>query len=312
MRLQPVLTQLDGIYEVLFVDDGSNDRSASMLSVACQGNPNYRLIRLGRNFGHQIAISAGMDLAQGDATIIMDADLQDPPEVVLQMIAEWKKGFELVYGKRLQRDGETIFKRVTAFLFYRTLGYLSEIQIPVDVGDFRLIDRAALLAFRSMREHHRYVRGMFAWVGFSQTAVEFVRPQRFAGVTKYPFRKMIALAKDGLLGFSTKPLRLALKLGFMTSGLASLYALYAIGLKLTGRFVVTGWTSMAVMVTFLGGVQLIVLGILGEYIGRIHEEVKGRPLYIVKELHGFRGKLIPESHALFVGQAEGILRAHSQ
>ncbi len=193
---------------------------------------------------------------------------------------------------------------MSAFLFYRLLGTLSEIQIPTDVGDFRLIDRGALIAFRAMREHHRYVRGMFAWVGFRQTAVEFVRPQRFAGVTKYPFRKMLALAKDGLLGFSTKPLQLATKLGFVTSSLAVLYSLYAIIHKLTGGYTVTGWTSMAVVVTFLGGMQLVVLGILGEYIGRVHEEVKGRPLYIIKELHGFTDPVRERKHALFVGQAE--------
>jgi dolichol-phosphate mannosyltransferase len=286
-RMQAILSQLDGSSEVILVDDGSRDGSDLLMLELHSKDPRFKNLCLSRNFGHQVAISAGMDHSQGQATIIMDADLQDPPEVVLEMVSKWKEGYEVVYGVRRQREKETFFKKCTATLFYRILRKVSEIQIPSDVGDFRLVDRKALNAFLQLKEKSRYVRGMFSWIGFKQIPVYYVRQGRFAGETKYPFRKMLKLAKDGIISFSSAPLKLALHLGFIISGVAFLTGVWAILLKVTGQYTVTGWTSLAVMVAFLGGTQLIVIGILGEYISRIHDEVKGRPLYYVREARGF-------------------------
>jgi dolichol-phosphate mannosyltransferase len=286
-RITAILTQLGETSEVILIDDGSRDGSYASMIELSQKDQRFKVIRLSRNFGHQIAISAGMDHATGSATIIMDADLQDPPEVVLQMVDKWKEGYEVVYGVRQLREKETFFKKITAAVFYRLLRNLSEVQIPADVGDFRLVDRKALDAFLALKEKNRYVRGMFSWIGFKQIPVYYVRHGRHAGETKYPLRKMLKLAKDGIISFSSAPLKLALHLGFLISGLAFLTGVWAILLKVTGQYTVTGWTSLAVMVAFLGGTQLIVIGILGEYISRIHDEVKGRPLYFVCEARGF-------------------------
>jgi dolichol-phosphate mannosyltransferase len=244
-------------------------------------------VQLARNFGHQIAITAGMDFASGQAVVIMDADLQDPPEVVLEMAKRWREGYEVVYSIRDEREGETWFKLFTASAFYRLLRRMAELDIPSEVGDFRLVDRKALDAFKTMREKSRYVRGMFSWIGFKQIGVNYKRPPRFAGTTKYPLRKMMKLALDGIVGFSTVPLRLALNVGFVVVGLSFLAGVTAVVLKLTGHFVVQGWVSLVVLISFLGGLNLLLMGVMGEYIGRIFEEVKNRPVYFVRDLQGF-------------------------
>jgi dolichol-phosphate mannosyltransferase len=249
----------------------------------------FKVLRLSRNFGHQIAITAGMDVAAGDAVIVMDADLQDPPEVVLEMAARWREGFDVIYGVREGRLGDTRFKKTTASAFYRLLRRISNIDVPLDVGDFRLVDRRALEAFKAMRETNRYVRGMFSWIGFRQVGVSFRRNERFAGDTKYPLTKMLKFATDGVVSFSAAPLRLALNLGFAVSALSFVFGLVALVFKLAGLYSIPGLASIAVFVAFLGGMQLLVLGLMGEYIARIHDEVKDRPLYIVRDAHGFQG-----------------------
>jgi glycosyltransferase involved in cell wall biosynthesis len=285
-RMVTVLDQLGSLAEVILIDDGSRDNSFALMLGITQKDPRFKAIQFARNFGHQIAITAGMDAALGDATIVMDADLQDPPEVVLQMIEKWREGFEIVYAVRSDREGETLFKKLTATLFYRALKAVTDVDIPLDVGDFRLVDRKALEAFKSLRENNRFVRGMFSWIGFRQTGVKFQRAERYAGTTKYPFRKMWKLAMDGVISFSTAPLRLALNIGFLVSVLSFLLGFAAILSKIAGWYTVPGWASVMVVTSFLGGVQLIVLGFLGEYIGRIHDEVKDRPLYIVRRAVG--------------------------
>ena len=287
-RIDALMDKLDGPAETIFVDDGSTDCSSIVLEAKARDDHRCRYIGLTRNFGHQMAITAGMDAAKGDAVVVMDADLQDPPEVVLDMIAKWKEGYHIVSGRRLARDGESAFKRWTADMFYRLLGRVSAIEIPSDVGDFRLIDRQALDAFRAMPEHDRFVRGMFAWLGFRAAEVAFRRPPRAAGETKYPLRKMLRLAVNGVIGFSDAPLRLAIWAGMSVSGLALLYGLYVIGLSLSGSSsLVTGWSSTIVIVSFLCGINMLMTGIVGLYVGRIHAEVKGRPLYVVGRRIGF-------------------------
>lgn len=283
-RLCEFLADLNAESEVILIDDGSRDRSLEIMIDISKRDPRLKIVEFSRNFGHQIAITAGMDYATGDAIIIMDADLQDPPEVVREMIEKWKEGYEIVYGIREEREGQTWFKRVTAAGFYRLLRRLTDLNLPVDVGDFRLVDRKALDAFKSLRERSRYVRGLFCWVGFKHTGVRYKRAARFAGETKYPFRKMLKLATDGVVSFSTFPLRLALNAGFWIAGLSFVAGIWAIVDKLTGRYVVPGWVSTMVAVAFLGGIQLVILGIMGEDIGRIYEEVKARPLYIVRSV----------------------------
>lgn len=285
-QLRALMDRLDGPAEVVLVDDGSSDDSYPMMVDISGRDERFRVVHLSRNFGHQIATTAGLDLAVGRAVVIMDADLQDPPEVVLEMAAKWREGFDIVYGQRQERKGETWFKRVTASMFYRVLRGLTDVDIPAEVGDFRLIDRGALEAYKAMRENNRYLRGMFSWVGYKQTGVSYVRAPRFAGTTKYPLRKMLRLAANGIVSFSHVPLRFALILGVVVAGLSFLVGVYAVLVKLFGQ-TVHGWTSIVVPIAFLGGVQLIVLGMMGAYIGRIYDEVKHRPLYIVRNLHGF-------------------------
>jgi glycosyltransferase involved in cell wall biosynthesis len=285
-RLDALMDGLDGPAETIFVDDGSTDCSSIVLRARANDDPRYRYIKLTRNFGHQIAITAGMDVASGQAVIVMDADLQDPPEVVQDMIVRWKEGYEVVYARRASREGDSAFKRWSAAVFYKLLGRLSSVDIPQDVGDFRLVDRRVVDVFRSMPEQDRFVRGMFAWLGFRQTAVDFHRPERAAGVTKYPLWKMLRLAVNGLIGFSDAPLKMAIWLGLAVSTMALLFGLYAIERYLTND-VVTGWTSTVVIVSFLCGVNLLMTGIMGLYIGRIHAEVKRRPLYVVEQRAGF-------------------------
>lgn len=284
-RMTQVVESLDGPSEVIMVDDGSQDGSTPLIQEICERDQRFKSIHLARNFGHQVAISAGMDHATGQATIVMDADLQDPPEVVHKMIEKWKEGYEVVYAVREERQGETWFKKLTARAFYRLLGRMTDLDIPVDVGDFRLIDRKALDAFLSLRETNRYVRGMFSWVGFKQIGVHYERQARHSGETKYPIKKMLKLAIDGIVSFSNRPLNFALKLGFAISGIAFLIGVWAIYQHFAGE-TIRGWTSQAVISAFIGGTQLIVLGIMGEYVGRIYEEVKNRPLYLVSRKMG--------------------------
>jgi glycosyltransferase involved in cell wall biosynthesis len=287
-RLDQLMQELDGAAETIFVDDGSSDCSSIILRSKAKDDPRYRYLRLSRNFGHQVAITAGMDAAAGDAVIVMDADLQDPPEVVGQMIERWKEGYEVVYGRRLSREGESRFKQWTASLFYRLLGRLSSVDIPRDTGDFRLVDRKALEAFLAMPEQDRFVRGMFAWVGFRQTEVAFHRLPRLAGQTKYPLWKMMRLAVTGMIGFSDAPLRLAIWGGFAVSAFAVLFGASVVIDWLAGDpNLVVGWASTIVIVSFLSGINMIMTGIMGLYVGRIYAEVKRRPLYIVSEKVGF-------------------------
>lgn len=286
-RLEKLLATLDAPAEAIFVDDGSRDTSSIILEAKAKHDPRFRFIRLSRNFGHQIAITAGMDAASGDAIVVMDADLQDPPEVIGEMIARWKEGYEIVQARRLSRDGESTFKKKTASIFYRLLGKLSSIDIPRDVGDFRLIDRKVLEAFQAMPERDRFVRGMFAWLGFKQCEVAFHRPARAAGETKYPFFKMLRLAVNGVVSFSDAPLKLAIWAGAAVSMLAVLYGLYAIATGLFTDHAVRGWTSTVVIVSFLCGLNMLLTGMVGLYVGRIYSEVKQRPLYVVAKRAGF-------------------------
>ncbi|HEY1703169.1 MAG TPA: glycosyltransferase family 2 protein [Trebonia sp.] len=286
-RLQGIMDKLDGPAEVVLVDDGSADLSFKRAKDAREADPRFKLIRFSRNFGHQLAITAGMDATSGDAVIVMDADLQDPPEIIVDMIAKWREGYEVVYARRARREGERLFKTATAAAFYGLLHRISETDTQVDVGDFRLVDRKALNAFLAMRENNRYVRGMFSWIGFRQTDVSYVRDARHAGETHYTMRKMLKLASNGILGFSTAPLRLALGTGMFLAAISVLYGLAAIALKLAAVPLVPGYASLLVAVTFLAGIQLMVLGVTGLYIGRIYDEVRGRPLYIVRESYGF-------------------------
>jgi polyisoprenyl-phosphate glycosyltransferase len=286
-RLDALLDRLDGSGEAIFVDDGSTDTTSIVLAAKARDDRRYRYIGLSRNFGHQIAITAGMEAARGDAIVVMDADLQDPPEVVDEMIARWHEGNDIVYARRLSRAGESSFKRLSARLFYRLLGRLSAIDIPYDAGDFRLIDRKVLEAFLDMPERDRFVRGMFAWLGFRQAEVAFHRPPRFAGTTKYPLAKMLRLAINGVIGFSDAPLRLAIWIGLAVSCLALAYGLYVVGLWALHRELVPGWSSTIVVVSFLCGINMLLTGIVGLYVGRIHAEVKRRPLYVVGRRVGF-------------------------
>ena len=285
-RVTEVFEKLDGSYEILYVNDGSRDRSLELLRGIVKTDKNVRVLNFSRNFGHQPAVSAGMDAAQGDAVIIIDADLQDPPEVILQMVEKWKEGFDVVYGKRLKRKGETFFKKFTAKMFYRTLNSLTDVDMPVDTGDFRLIDRKVCEVFKNLTERNRYIRGLVSWAGFKQTAVEYVREERFAGETKYPLSKMLKLAKDGITSFSLKPLKLAMYLGFLISALSFIYLIVVLFLKIFGA-TVSGWASSMSVMLFFDGVILIILGILGEYVGRIYDEAKNRPLYILQEKLGY-------------------------
>lgn len=285
-RLAHLLERLDGSAEVILVDDGSQDDSFTKMVELSLRDPRFKVLQLSRNFGQQAAITAGIDFARGNAVIIMDADLQDPPELVLTMAERWREGFEVVYAVRRERRGERWSKRLTAALFYRVLRRLSDVEIPGSVGDFRLVDRKAVDAYRSMRESDRFVRGMFSWIGFKQIGVPYERAERVAGETKYPLSKMVNFALDGIVGFSKAPLRFALGFGFVVSVLAFLVGFGAIVVKLVGAFTVPGWASLFVVSSFLGGVQLIVLGVVGEYVGRIYEETKRRPLYIVNRAAG--------------------------
>jgi dolichol-phosphate mannosyltransferase len=283
-RAAGALSTLPGFdYEIIFVDDGSRDDSYGQLAELSRQDPSVRVLKFSRNFGHQIAITAGLDHARGDCVVVIDSDLQDPPEVIPRMIEQWRLGFDVVYGVRAERDGEGTMKLLTASAFYRVLNRLTSLQIPADVGDFRLMSRRAVDELKQLREKDRFVRGLVSWIGFNQTGVAYHRDKRYAGETKYPYRKMIKFAFDGITSFSTVPLKLATWSGYGASLLAFLY-LASVFVQWLFGITVEGWATIMVALLFLGGVQLICLGILGEYLGRIFNEVKRRPMYVVEEV----------------------------
>lgn len=271
-------------YELVFVNDGSKDRTLEILEQIAKEDNHVKVLSFSRNFGHQVAVSCGIDYAKGDALVIIDADLQDPPELIPDMIKLWEQGYEVVYGKRKKRHGETKFKLFTAKMFYKVLDHLSEVHIPRDTGDFRLIDRKVADVLRGLSEHNRFLRGLVAWSGFNQIPLEYVRDERFAGEAKYPLKKMIRFALDGIISFSAKPLKLITGIGFFSVGIALVIMIYAlISFIFPNIETVPGWTSIMITVSFIGGVQLISIGILGEYIARMYDESKNRPLYIVSQ-----------------------------
>ena len=282
-RVSEVMDTTGEPWELVMVDDGSTDGSTDMILELGKRDKRVRPVIFARNFGHQIAITAGWDYARGDAVVIIDADLQDPPELVLEMAKKWKEGYEVVYAVRAEREGESWFKLWTASLFYRIIYRITDVKIPLDTGDFRLMDRKVVNVLKSMRERHRFPRGMSAWVGFKQIGVEYKRAARTAGETKYPFRKMFRLALNAITGFSYFPLQVATYIGFFSAGVAAIAIPVVIYMRVTGSQAFFGQATTLIAVLFLGGVQLISLGILGEYIGRLYDEAKGRPLYIVRE-----------------------------
>ena len=286
-RLHSVMEQLDGDVELILIDDGSRDRSLRMMRELHHHDSRVRYLSLARNFGHQIAVTAGLNFVQSKCIIVMDADLQDPPELILTMIDKWREGYQVVYAQRISRQKEGLIKRFTAYLFYRILRRLAKVDIPVDTGDFCLMDRQVVDILNSMPERNRYIRGLRAWVGFSQTSVLFERSPRFAGDVKYTFGKSLSLAIDGIISFSTVPLRLATYLGIISATIAIVMILLVLYWRIfTPVSQLIGYTLITISMFFLGSVQLISIGILGEYIGRIYEEVKGRPLYTLKETGG--------------------------
>lgn len=287
MALCSALDDLDA--ELIFIDDGSTDSTRALLSRYAADDHRIRLICLARNFGHQIAVTAGLDASRGDAVVVLDADLQDPPEVVRDMVAKWREGFDVVYGTRSQRHGEAPFKLFTARCFYRLLNRLSEMPIPLDTGDFRLMSRPVVDTLRAMPERDRFIRGLVSWAGFRQTGLTYRRAGRFAGQSSYSLSAMTGLALDGILSFSRKPLRLSLWLGVLLAAISLPMLAYALGLRLFSAQPADTSAPLLLTIVLLGGVQLITVGILGEYIGRIYRELKQRPLYVVEKYQGFEG-----------------------
>jgi polyisoprenyl-phosphate glycosyltransferase len=283
-RVREVMDSTGEIWELIMVDDGSTDGSTNLIQELAKQDPRLRPVIFARNFGHQIAVTAGWDYSCGQAVVVIDADLQDPPEVILDMIEKWREGYEVIYAVRTEREGESWFKLFTASLFYRLIYRITDVDIPLDTGDFRLLDRKVVNVLNQMRERHRFPRGMSAWVGFRQIGVPYRRAARLSGETKYPFRKMFRLAINAITGFSYFPLQVATYMGFISAGLSILAIPIVIGLRIWGSDEpLLGQATTLIAVLFLGGVQLISLGILGEYIGRLYDEAKGRPLYIVRE-----------------------------
>jgi len=284
-RLTSVMEGFGEPYELLFINDGSRDRTGEILRELCKSDRRVKLIDFARNFGHQIAITAGMDYAAGECMVIIDGDLQDPPELIPDMIKLWRQGYEVGYGKRLSREGETFFKKFTAKCFYRILRRMTDVDIPVDTGDFRLIDRKVSEALKQLPERNRYFRGLMSWVGYKQVAIEFQRSERFAGETKYPLKKMIKLAMDGIMSFSYKPLKIATYVGSIISFVSFFYLIAVLVQRIFWpESVQSGWASLIAVSLFFNGIILLILGIIGEYIGRIYDEAKGRPLYIISRL----------------------------
>ena len=282
-RVKETMDQTGETWELIMVDDGSTDGSTDEIRKLASLDGRVRPVIFVRNFGHQIAVTAGLDYANGQAVVVIDADLQDPPEVILDLIARWKEGYEVVYAQRAEREGETWFKLLTASIFYRLIYRITDVKIPMDTGDFRLMDRKVVDVMCEMRERHRFLRGMSSWVGFKQAGVAYKRAARYSGVTKYPFKKMIKFASDAITSFSYFPLQVAMYLGFISAGISIIAIPVVVILRIAGVHAFAGQASTLIAVLFLGGVQLISLGILGEYIGRIYDEAKGRPLYIVRE-----------------------------
>lgn len=281
-RVTAVMDKNDEPWELILVDDGSTDGSTEKILQLAQEDSRVRPVIFARNFGHQIAITAGWDFARGQAIVIIDADLQDPPEMILELAAKWKEGYEVVYAVRAEREGETWFKKLTSSLFYRLIYRITDVKIPLDTGDFRLMDRKVVDVLKQMPERHRFPRGMSAWVGFRQIGVAYKRAARYGGVTKYPFQKMLKLALNAITSFSYFPLQVATFFGFFSAGLAILAIPVVVYIRMAGIPQLTGQATTLIAVLFLGGVQLISLGILGEYVGRLYDEAKGRPLYIVR------------------------------
>jgi len=282
-RVREVMETLGEDWELILVDDGSTDGSTDIIQDLAKKDSHVRPVIFARNFGHQIALTAGLDYSRGEAVIVMDADLQDPPEVFPELIGKWREGYEVVYAVRKHRQGETFFKKLTASLFYRLINRITDVNLPLDAGDFRLLDRKVVDTLNRMREKHRFPRGMTVWVGFRQVGVPYERAVRFAGETKYPFSKMFRLAINAITSFSYFPLQLATYFGFICAGVSALAILIVIALRLAGNQAFFGQASTLIAVLFLGGVQLISLGIIGEYLGRLYDEARGRPLYIVRE-----------------------------
>jgi len=282
-RIKDVMETTGKEWELVLVDDGCTDGSTEKIRELAAADEHVRPVIFARNFGHQIAVTAGLDYARGEAIVIIDADLQDPPEVILELAKKWQEGYEVVYAIRAEREGESWFKKFTAALFYRIIFRITDVKIPLDTGDFRLLDRKVVDVMNSMRERHRFLRGMASWVGFRQIGVEYKRAARHAGVTKYPFRKMLALALNAITSFSYFPLQVATYVGFFSAGIAILAIPVVVIMRMTGSQAFFGQATTLISVLFLGGVQLISLGVLGEYIGRLYDEAKGRPLYIVRE-----------------------------
>ena len=286
-RLLTALAPLNTEFEIVYVDDGSTDGTATILYELSASDSRVRVVRFARNFGHQMAVTAGIDHSRGDAVVLIDADLQDPPEVIPRMVDLWREGYQVVYGVRRHRPGETIIKRSSAAAFYRMINLMSDVPIPLDTGDFRLMDRCVADVLRDMPEQHRFIRGMVSWVGFKQCPIYYERSPRFAGESKYPFTKMVRFALDGVTSFSTVPLRWATWMGLVSAGISVLGIIYAFVTRLMTNSWVPGWAAMFVAVLFVGGIQLLSLGAIGEYVGRIYSEAKARPLYIVAERLGF-------------------------
>jgi polyisoprenyl-phosphate glycosyltransferase len=291
-RLSAVFPKLDGAAEVIFVDDGSTDLSYPLMLELRSRDARFKVVHLARNFGHQLAITAGIDLARGAAVVVMDGDLQHPPELLPEFAAHWREGYDIVFGVMTDRP-EGLLKRSTARVYYRLLRRLASVEIPAAAGDFRLADRRVIEAFRAMPERNRFVRGMFSWLGFRQLGVPYAVPPRFAGRSKYTLPKMLRLATDGLVSFSAAPLRLALNVGFVVSIFSFLFGIATLISKFAGVLLVPGWLTIVLVTSFIGGIELALIGVVGEYVSRIYDEVKARPLYIVSELHGFEHSTAP-------------------
>ena len=289
-RMKAVLAGLSARFdhEILFIDDGSRDGSAALLKELSRTDSSVKVISFSRNFGHQFAITAGLDFVRGNAAVIIDGDLQDPPEVIPEMLQKWEEGFKVVFGIREKRRGENVFKLLTAKAFYRLIRLLSDVRIPIDAGDFRLLDRRVVEALKNVREENRYLRGLVSWTGFAQVGILYRRDRRYAGKTKFTLKKMVRFAFDGILSFSDKPLKISAYLGFLITLASFIMALRVlIGKIRHPEVLVSGWTSLILAVLFIGGIQMISLGILGLYLGRQYREVKRRPLYIIAETSGF-------------------------
>jgi polyisoprenyl-phosphate glycosyltransferase len=282
-RLVGVVSSMNVSYELLFINDGSKDKTLQQVKVLISKNSAVKYIDFSRNFGHQVAVTAGLNLCKGKRVVIIDADLQDPPELILQMDSKMDEGFEVVFAKRKKREGESLFKLATAKIFYRLLSKVTAIDIPLDTGDFRMLDRKVVDTLNQMPEHHKFIRGMVAWIGFNQTFVEYDRDKRYAGKTGYTFRKMLRFAVDGITGFSNLPLKLATYVGFVFSGISFLMILWALYSKFFSEKYVQGWASLMISILFIGGIQLICLGLIGEYLIRMDANIRQRPLYIIND-----------------------------